>query len=94
MNKKFTGLTASGLSHPDDNDTVGENIRLQAAITVSLLKFIVMTLDAEQPKQRILLWDLLAVVTERVLALTSALDRVEISLLKRPAPADGGKTHA
>lgn len=97
MNKKFTGFTASGLSHPDYMETVGEKIRLQSAITASLLEFMVMTFDHESPEQTALLWDLLALAAERVIELTSALNGVEINApgtVRRIAPAEGGEKHA
>lgn len=86
MTEKKTGFTASGLSHPDDGDTVGENIRLQAAVTTSLIEFMALAFDPEDPKQRRLLWDLLTIATERMQALTAALDGVEIRLSARRMP--------
>lgn len=96
MTEKNTGFTASGLSHPDDGDTVGENIRQQAAVTTSLIEFMARAFDPEDPKQRRLLWDLLTVATERAQALTSALDGVEIRLPagKMPPFPPGGPGHA
>lgn len=79
MNKKFTGFTASGLTHPDYGDSVGENVRLQAAMTTSLLEFMAMTFDHERPEQTRLLWDLLNVAPEWAIILTSAPDGVEIA---------------
>ena len=91
MNKKFTGFTASGLSHPDYMETVGEKIRLQSAITASLLEFMVMTFDHESPEQRAILWDLLALAADRAITLTSALNGVEINApgTVRPVPPTG-----
>jgi hypothetical protein len=99
MNAKLTGFTASGLSHPDYGDTVGENIRLQAAITASLLEFMALTFDHESPQHIRLLWDLLSIAAERASALTSELNGVEIYLpigqqLAAAAVAREGKNNA
>lgn len=96
MTVKNTGFAASGLSHPDYGDTVGEQIRLQAAMTASLLEFIAMTFDHEQPNQLRLLWDLLNIAAERAQALTDTLNGVEIRLPagKMPPFTAGGADHA
>lgn len=97
MNEKFTGFTASGLTHPDYGDTVGEKIRFQAAMTTSLLEFMAMAFDHEHPEQVRLLWDLLSIAAERAAALILALDGVEISLpagKMPPSPDNGDKRHA
>jgi hypothetical protein len=65
MNKNLTGFGASGLSHPDYGDSVGENIRLQYAITASLLEFIALTFDRESPQHIRLLWDALSIAAGR-----------------------------
>lgn len=98
MNKNSTGLAASGLSHPDYGDTVGERIRFQAAMTASLLAFISLACDNDRPEQLRLLWDVLSVAAERAIALTEALDGVEITLPPgqrplSPAPAKGERPH-
>lgn len=80
MKDKITGFAASGLTHPDYGDTVGERLRLQSAITTSLLEFMALTFEHDNPQHIRLLWDLLYVAAERANALTSALNGVEIAL--------------
>lgn len=80
MNASLTGFTACGLPHPDYGDTIGEQLRLQAAITASLLEYISLDHDDSHPEKRRLLRDVIAVAAERAVSLTLALDGVEISL--------------
>ncbi|KLP35546.1 hypothetical protein [Enterobacter ludwigii] len=98
MNKTFTGFTASGLLHPDYGDSVGEQLRRESALTASLLEFMTMAFEPERPEHIRLMWDVLNVAAARAIALTEALDGVEIMLppAQRLAAShtDGGADHA
>lgn len=98
MKKNSSGFTASGLSHPDYGDTVGERIRFEAAMTASLLEFMSLTFDTDRAEQLRLMWDVLNVAAERAIALTQALDGVEITLPPgqrpvTPPSANGKNSH-